>query len=112
MNVRLAAQISRLFVSKVLSTYGTPEATGTAQFCLLMDMFFDIMNVENIDEYWFKRKPALTPFSSPDDPRVLWLTKCFSQYFKDWYNSIQERSNFTPNIRQKCLSHGFNNWSC
>lgn len=51
MNVRLAAQISRLFVSKVLSTYGTPEATGTAQFCLLMDMFFDIMNVENTDEH-------------------------------------------------------------
>lgn len=51
MNVRLAAQILRLFVSKVLSTYGTPEATGIAQFCLLMDMFFDIMNVENIDEH-------------------------------------------------------------
>lgn len=41
MNVRLAAQILSLPLSKVLIAYGLPEAAGTAQFCLLMNTLFD-----------------------------------------------------------------------
>lgn len=41
MNVRLAAQILSLTLSKVLIAYGLPEAAGTAQFYLLMNTLFD-----------------------------------------------------------------------
>ena len=47
MNVKLAAQILSSTVSKTLTSYGLPEAAGTAKFCLLMDGFFDIMNIRN-----------------------------------------------------------------
>ena len=99
MNVRLSVQILNSSVNKVLSTYGPPEAAGTAKFCLLMDTFFDITNAKNIDEHRFKRKPSLVPFISPDDPSFPWLRMVFRQYFEDWYNSVQERSNFTPKAR-------------
>ena len=39
MNARLAAQILRSTVSKVLLGYGSPEAAETAHFCSLMDWF-------------------------------------------------------------------------
>ena len=43
--VKLAAQVLSSTVSKRLSSYEHPEAAGTAKFCLLMDSFFDIMNI-------------------------------------------------------------------
>ena len=52
MNVRLAAQVQLLTVlsttvSKVLSNYGPADAAGTAEFCLMFDRFFDILNVSS-----------------------------------------------------------------
>lgn len=40
-------------------------------------------------------------FSSPDDPRVSWLQNIILQYFENWFNSIQESPNLTPNAHQK-----------
>ena len=53
MNVKLAAQVLSSTVSKTLTSYGPPEAAGTATFCLLMNGFFDVMNINNIqsDEF-------------------------------------------------------------
>ena len=51
MNVKLTAQVLSLSVSKVLSKYGPPDAAGTAEFCLLMDTFFEIMNVKNVNAH-------------------------------------------------------------
>ena len=47
MNVRSAAQVLSTTVSKVLSNYGPPNAVKTAAFCLILDKFFDIMNVSS-----------------------------------------------------------------
>jgi len=41
MNVKLAAQVLSLSVSKILAFYGPPEAAGTSKFCLMMDSFFE-----------------------------------------------------------------------
>ena len=57
MNVRLAAQILSSTVGKVLEAYGPPEASATANFCSIMDKFFDIMNIRNTQEAVTKRKP-------------------------------------------------------
>ena len=54
MNVRLAAQVLSSTVSEVLLAYGPPEAAEAAHFCSLMDCFFDIMNIRNIQSHEFE----------------------------------------------------------
>ena len=88
-------------LSRVDCINSSPEAAGTAQFCLLMDTFFDIMNVKNIDEREFNKKPSLAPFSSANDSCFSRLRNVFFQYFEDWYNSIQEGLISAPNAPQK-----------
>ena len=102
MNVRLAAQVLSSTVSKVMLPYGPPEAAETAPFRLLMDCFFDIMNIRNTQSHKFERKPMLAPFTSVNDPRFSWLRNVFPKYFKDWLNSVEQRQgNFTKDARQK-----------
>ena len=90
-NVRLAAQMLSTTASKVLSNYGPADATGTAEFCLMFDKFFDIMNVSSTTVSSHKLKPLNAPFSSTDDPQFLWLKNQFLKYFKDCLRSIEER---------------------
>lgn len=73
------------------SRFGPSEAAETARFCLMMDTFFDIVNIRNKTEYVTKSKPNLKPISSPDDPRLSWLVKDFLGYFKAWKTSIEQR---------------------
>ena len=61
MRVRLAAQVVSDTVGKVLNEFGPPEAAGTAQFCLMMDNFFDCLNVSNRKEWQEKQKDFLKP---------------------------------------------------
>ena len=97
MNVKLAQVLSST-VSKTLTSYGPPEAAGTAKFCLLMDSFFDIMNIRNIQSHEFERKPFLGPFTSVSDDWFGWLQNFFLKYFEDWLASIQQRpGNFSRN---------------
>ena len=53
MNVKLAAQVLSSTASKVMLKYGPSEAAGTAKFCSLMDIFFDIMNISDINSHKF-----------------------------------------------------------
>ena len=102
MNVKLAAQVLSSTVSKVLLKYGPPEAAGTAKFCSLMDMFFDIMNIRDINFHKFELKPSLLPFSRVDDPRFSWLRNVFLQYFEDWLAFIEQcPGNFSKNAEGK-----------
>ena len=66
MNVKLAAQVLSSTVGHVLLSFGPPEAAATAKFCLMMDAFFDIMNIRSPSEYKRDVKPFLAPFSSVD----------------------------------------------
>jgi len=91
MNVRLAVQVLSSTVANILSEYGPPEAKETARFCLMMDSFFDIVNIRNTTEHIHKLKPNLEPISSPDDPRLSWLTNDFLGYFESWLKSIENR---------------------
>ena len=102
MNVKLAAQVLSSTVSKVLEERCSPEASGTAEFCSLMDTFFDIMNIRDTRSHEYKRKPALAPFSSVNDPRFSWLRNVFLKYFEDWLVSISQRpGNFSRNAQSK-----------
>ena len=102
MNVRLAAQVLSSTISQVLLAYGPPEAAETARFCSLMDCFFDITNIRNMQSHEFERKPMLAPFTSVNDPRFSWLHNVFLNYFQDSLNSVEQcQGNFTKDACQK-----------
>ena len=47
MNVRLAAHVLSESVYTALQTYGTPDTTGTATYCIMFDKFFDCLNIKD-----------------------------------------------------------------
>ena len=103
MNVKATAPVLSSAVSKVLLKYGPPEATGTAKFCSLMDLFLDIMNIRDINSHKFELKSSLLTFSRVDDPRFSWLRNVFLQYFENWLASIEQRpGNFLEMRKEKC----------
>ena len=51
MNAKLAAQVLCFIVSNSLLKYGPREAAGTEKFSSLMDMFFVIMNIRDINSH-------------------------------------------------------------
>lgn len=99
MRVNLAAQVLSETMGNVLLNFGPQEAEGTAKFCLMMDKFFDCLNVRNKKEHETKKKPFLKPYTSVDDERFAWLDQ-FLDYFRLWKESIEERpGNFTANAK-------------
>ena len=90
MNVRLATQTLSESVGKILqSKY--PESSATAELCLNVDKFFDIMNIRNESEGVKKRKPFLYPFKNINDERFIWLQNEFLVYLQNWKNSVEKR---------------------
>ena len=57
MRVNLAARVLSEIVGNVLNNFGPEEAAGTGKFGLMMDKFFDCLNVRNTKENITKRKP-------------------------------------------------------
>ena len=71
-------------------------------FFMLMDTFFDIMNMRDIHSHEFQCKPSLLLFTSIEDPRFSWLRNVFLQYFEDWLASIEQRDgNFSKKEKNK-----------
>ena len=83
MRVNLPAQVLSETVGNVLNNFGPEEAAGIGKFCLMMDKFFDSLNLRNTKEHITKRKPFLKPYESIDDVRFVWLDE-FLNYFKLW----------------------------
>ena len=102
MRVNLAAQVLSETVGSVLHQFGPPEAQGTANVCLMVDKFFDCLNVRNTVEHELKRKPFLKPCHSVDDERFAWLDS-FLEYFRLWKESIEERQDgdFSQNTKTR-----------
>ena len=100
MNVRLATQTLSESVGKILqSKY--PESSATAELCLNMDKFFDIMNIRNGSE-GVKRKRFLYPCKNINDERFIWLQNEFLVYLQNWKNSVEKRKgNFGRAYRYK-----------
>ena len=91
MKVNLAVQTLSATNSMILESKFGPEHNGTAKFCLLMNKFFDVMNVRHPKEYIEKRNRDIRPFESLDDDRLHWLENDFLKYFSDWEKRIAER---------------------
>lgn len=118
MNVRLAVQVLSDTVGNVLMKYGPPDAAKTAEFCLMMDKFFDCTNVRNRVECELKPlsttstmtvseplplakttmkaktrklKPFLRPYESVEDERFEWLNDVFLKYLSSWKDNVMNR---------------------
>ena len=62
----LAAQVLSETVDNVLNSFGPKEVEKTGQFCIMMDKFFDCLNVRSTKEHIIKRKAFLKPYESVD----------------------------------------------
>ena len=51
-------------------TYFGDPSTKEERFILMMDCFFDCLNVRSLNQWKEKRKPDLKPYTSADDPRL------------------------------------------
>ena len=86
-NVRLAAQVFSKAAGKVIEHFGPPEALEISKFCVMIDKFFDCINVSNTHEYKTRKKKFLKPYEDLNDPRFTFIDK-FLAYSSEWKRSI------------------------
>lgn len=98
MHVNLAAQALSLSVAAVLKALSPPETAGTANFCKIVNSYFDYLNVRSTQEHQRKKKPFLAPYTSTTDQRFYWMEDEFLTYLKEWKQStLDQPGNFTEN---------------
>jgi hypothetical protein len=102
MKVRLATQVLSRSVAIALEESGNSDVLGTAQFCRMMNDFFDCTNVRSLTEHVKKRNEFIKPYTSADDDRFGWLVDVFLQYLESWKASTREREgDFSDDARGK-----------
>ena len=86
----------------LIRSYPEGEASETAQFCKLMNDFFDCLNVRAYNEATYKKNELLAPYRSQNDERFEWLLNTFLQYFHDWKKAVDTRpGEFQPTVPAK-----------
>ena len=102
MKVKLATQVLSRSVAVALEESGKEDVRGTAQFCQMMNDFFDCANVRSLTEHARKRNPFIKPYETPDDERFTWLKDVFLKYLEDWREStLQREGNYSVDDRGK-----------
>lgn len=102
MKVNLAVQVlSKSMAEALRRSMPLDEVSETANFCQIMNDFFDCCNVRSTHEHLRKQNPRLAPYKSSDDSRFTWLTETFLKYFIDWKEAISSRANFTKDEKAR-----------
>ena len=102
MRVKLATQVLSNSVAIALEESGKEDVQGTAQFCRMMNSFFDCTNVRSRMEHIHKKNEFIKPYTSVDDERFDWLLNVFLVYLENWRNSTFERDgDYTDDARGK-----------
>jgi hypothetical protein len=100
--VKLAVQVLSKSVAIGLRESGDEDVSGTAEFCDMMNGFFDCTNVRSLTEHTRKKNPFIMPYSSPNDYRLTWLKEVFLTYLNNWKDSTLTREgNFSSDERQR-----------
>ena len=101
MKVKLAVQVLSNSVAVALKlNFPHGEADKTAEFCSMVNRFFDCANVRSLNEFKEKRNDFVAPYVSIEDKRFDWLKSVFLKYLNDWKDSTLSRgSNFTKDNR-------------
>lgn len=120
--VTLTTQVLSESVHKALVATGGEAAQGTAHFVIMMDRFFDCLNVNSFTAGKHKRKPFQNPYRSGLDFRLKvfdcmhvsrqlfdgdielqWLEDDFIGYLDAWEESVQALHGFTKTQKNKML---------
>jgi hypothetical protein len=102
MKVKLAVQVLSKSVAIGLRESGDEDVSGTAEFCDMMNGFFDSINVRSLTEHTRKKNPFIMPYSSPNDYHLTWLKEVFLTYLNNWKESTLTREgNFSSDERQR-----------
>ena len=106
MNVCLAVQTLSSTTAIALRNYYDTETYHTAEFCDMMNSFFEMLNIRNNKEHITKLNSNLKPFTSTDDERLEWLQSTFLEYLRKVrrytnHNTFNDRINMFP-LRKRC----------
>ena len=105
MRVKLATQVLSNSVAIALEESGKEDVQGTAQFCRMMNSFFDCTNVWSRMEHIHKKNEFIKPYMSVDDERFDWLLNVFLVYMENWRNSTFVRDgDYTDDARGKIIA--------
>ena len=91
MKVKLAMQVLSQSVATALVEKGNNDVLGTAEFCKMMNNFFNCANVWSLTEYVRRRNDFIKPYVSQDDERFAWLRDVLLHYLEKWRESIMQR---------------------
>ena len=100
------AQVLSEIVAEVLFTTGPANTNATAKLCLMMDQFFDCLNVRKAEEHKVKLKKFLRPYKDVNDARFAWLAE-FLEYLALWKQPMLQRQG---NFRQRDRDAMFLPW--
>ena len=104
MKVKLATQVLSRSVALALEESGNSEVLGIAEFCRMMNDFFDCTNVRSLREHERKRNDLIKPYTAVDDDRFGWLRDVFLKYLENWKRSTRERAGqYSADDRGKML---------
>ncbi|CAB4028143.1 Transposable element P transposase [Paramuricea clavata] len=67
------------------------EVLGTAQFCRMMNDFFDCTNVRSLTEHVWRINYFIKPYTAQDNERFVWMKTVFLQYLENWRQSTMTR---------------------
>ena len=82
------------------------EAAETTRFCLsMMDWFFNIIDIRNIQPHEFEQKPMLATFRSVNHRMFSWFHNVFLKSLQDWFNSVQQHQETLQKILTRKYSY-------
>ena len=97
MKVKLAVHVLSKSVAIALRETGKEDVTGTAEFCEMMNGFYDCTNVRSPTEHVRKKNAFTKPYESAEDERLTWQKDVFLKYLESWKQSTLERKGeYTP----------------
>ena len=100
MKVKLATKVLSRSVAIALEESGDKEVLGTAQFCQMMNYFFDCTNVRSLTEH-VRRNHFIKPYTQ-DDERFVWLKNVFLEYLENWrWSTMAREGEYSTNDRGK-----------
>ena len=91
MKVKLATQVLSKSVTIALEEADDDDVLWTAEFCKMMNSYFDCTNVRSRAEHIHKKNGFIKPYTSLNDDRFEWLLKLFLVYLENWRKSTLER---------------------
>ena len=98
----MAVQVLSKGVANIFRNYYPCETHKTAEFCEMMNNFFDIFNVPSSVEGIKTKNSFLKPFASDTDERFEWLRYTFLPYFTNWKLQLRSENILSNQKKIKC----------